>query len=231
MFHQYGKQLFCIGIPCDEARHFHGKLIGKPHDRQKLLLVLRERVNHGSGEGCINVGVVVGQHSRLGKRPKIQIDSRKPALAGIKQRFNLCVREAGPAAVGVNGKLCVVEAELLRADLIYPVPQSHHLCGSQKAIPAGDNQMHIRRQPVGQHTKKRGDTLIRQKMKIVHEDIAGCFSRQLMAEIIHQKSTTGDICGADIVHQKVKTCPGKSVLYAFPKNCNVIGIYADSDDM
>ena len=91
--------------------------------------------------------------------------------------------------------------------------------------------MHIRRQPVCQHTKERLDASIRQEMKIVRKDIAGCFSRQLMAEIIHQQSAAGGIRGADIVPQEVKTCPSKSVLYAFPKNSKVIGIYTDANDM
>ena len=90
--------------------------------------------------------------------------------------------------------------------------------------------MHILGQPVCQHTKEGGDAPIRQEVKIVHKDIAGFFSRQLMAEIIHQQSA-GGIRGAGIVPQKVKTCPRKSVLYAFPKNRKVIGIYADANDM
>ena len=68
-------------------------------------------------------------------------------------------------------------------------------------------------------------------MKIVHKDIAGFFSRQLMTEIIHQQSAAGGIRGAGIVLQEVKTCPSKSVLYAFPKNSKVIGIYTDANDM
>ena len=60
---QYGKQLFCIRVSCDEACHFHGKLIGKPHDCQKLPLLFWERVNHGSGERSVNVGIMVRQYS------------------------------------------------------------------------------------------------------------------------------------------------------------------------
>ena len=67
--------------------------------------------------------------------------------------------------------------------------------------------------------------------EIVHKDIAGFFSRQLMAEIIHQQSAAGGIRGAGIVPQEVKTCPSKSVLYAFQKNSKVIGIYTDANDM
>ena len=119
---------------------------------------------------------------------------------------------------------------MLHADLICPVPQPHRLRGRQKAIPAGDNQMHILRQPACQHTKERGDAQIRQEMKIVHEDIAGGLSRQLMAEIIHQQSAAGCVCGADIVPQKVITGAGKGVLCAFPENRKVIRIYADANN-
>ena len=66
---QYGKQLFCIRVSCDKMRHFHGKLIGKPHDCQKLPLLFWERVNHGGGERSVNVGIVVGQRSVFGKCP------------------------------------------------------------------------------------------------------------------------------------------------------------------
>ena len=105
---QYGKQLFRIGVSCDEARHFHGKLIGKPHDRQKLLLLFRERVDHGGGERGINVGIVVGQLPTLGECPQVQIDGGKPALAGIEQGFDLRVGKLGTASVSINGKLRVV---------------------------------------------------------------------------------------------------------------------------
>ena len=52
-----------------------------------------------------------------------------------------------------------------------------------------------------------------------------------MAEIIRQQSPTGGIRGAGIVPQEVKTCPNKGVLYAFPEDLKIIGIYADADDI
>ena len=77
--------------------------------------------------------------------------------------------------------------------------------------------MHIRRQPVCQHTKERGNASIRQEMKIVHKDIAGFFSRQLMAEIIHQQSAAGGIRGAGIVPQKVKPARAKASCTLFQR--------------
>ncbi|WP_252208458.1 hypothetical protein [Enterocloster citroniae] len=68
-------------------------------------------------------------------------------------------------------------------------------------------------------------------MKIIHEDIAGGFSRQLVAEIIHQQTAARGVRGTVIVPQEVKALTGKGVLCAFPEDGEVIGIYADADDI
>ena len=67
-------------------------------------------------------------------------------------------------------------------------------------------------------------------MKVVHENIVGRISRQLMAEVIHQQSAAGCIRGTGVIPQKIKAGTGKRLLYAFPEDRKVIGIHADADD-
>ena len=134
------------------------------------------------------------------------------------------------AAVGIDGQLRVVQPQLLRTDLIDPVPQPDDLRSRKKAVTAGNNQMHISGQTPRQHAEETGNAFICQKVKIVYEHIAGCFSRQLAAQIICQQSAAYDIRGAGIVPQEIKALTGKGVLYAFPKDGKVIGIYADPND-
>ena len=225
-----GEDLPRVRIARDILRHLHGKLIGKPHNRQKLPLLFRQRIDHGSGKGGINVGMAAGQHTALGERAQIQIHGGKPALAGIEKAFDLRIGKLRAAAVRINGKLRMVEAQLLRADLIHPRPQPHHLRSRQKAIPAGDDQMHIRRQPVCQHTEKQRGALVGQQVKIVDEQIAGRFPRQLMAEIVRQQASAGGVRGTGILPQQVDARAGKGVLRAPPEDRKIVGIHADADD-
>lgn len=124
----------------------------------------------------------------------------------------------------------MVQAQLLRADLIDLCSQPHRLRSGQKTIPAGDDQMHIDGQPVCKHTKKQRGASVRQQVEIVNEDVAGCFSRQHMAEVIHQQSAARCVRGAGVFPQKGETCVGKRLLYAFPEDGEVAGVYADADD-
>ena len=224
-----GEDLPRVRIARDILRHLHGKLIGKPHNRQKLPLLFRQRIDHGGGKGGINVGMAAGQHTALGERAQIQIHGGKPALAGIEKAFDLRIGKLRAAAVRINGKLRMVEAQLLRADLIHPRPQPHHLRSRQKAIPAGDDQMHICRKPVCQHAEKQRGALIRQQVKIVDEEITGRLARQRMAQIIYQQAAARRVRRAGILPQEGKARAGKRLLCAFPEDRKVIGIYADAD--
>ena len=132
-----------VPIACDILRHFDGKFIGKPHDRQKLPLRFRQRIDHGGGKGGVDVGMAAGQYAALGERAQIQINGGEPPLAGIEKALHLRVGKLCAAAVGIDGQLGVVKAQLLRADLIHFCPQPHRLRGGQKTVPAGNDQMHI----------------------------------------------------------------------------------------
>ena len=228
---QHRQQFFRVSVLGDKTGHLHSEFIGKTHDCQKFPLLFRQRVDHGGGEGGVNVGVTVGQRTALGKRPKIQIDSRKPALTGIEQRIHLCIGEADSAAVGINGKLRVVQPQLLRADLIYPVSQPDDLRSGQETIPAGNDQMHIAGQAVCKGAEKTRDAIVRQQVEIVDEQVAGGFPRQLTAEIVCQQSPSGSIRGTGVVPQEVKARPGKSVLHTLPEDGEVVGVHADTDDL
>ena len=54
---QHGENLPSVRVACDTLRHFDGKFIGKSHDRQKLPLFFRQRIDHGGGKGGIDVGI------------------------------------------------------------------------------------------------------------------------------------------------------------------------------
>ena len=73
-----------VPVACDALRHFDGEFIGKPHDRQKLPLRFRQRIDHGGGKGGVNVGMAAGQYAALGERAQIQINGGEPPLAGIE---------------------------------------------------------------------------------------------------------------------------------------------------
>ena len=91
--------------------------------------------------------------------------------------------------------------------------------------------MHIGRQPICQHTKEQGGTLVRQQMKIVNEDVTREFARQHMAEIVHQQPAACRVRWAGILPQEGEPCAGKRLLNALPENRKVVGIHADTDDM
>ena len=68
---QHGENLLSVRVACDTLRHFGAKFIGKPHDRQKLPLFFRQRIDHGGGKGGIDVGIAAGQHAALRERSQI----------------------------------------------------------------------------------------------------------------------------------------------------------------
>ena len=218
-----------VPIACDILRHFDGEFIGKPHDRQKRPLRFRQRIDHGGGKGGVDVGMAAGQYAALGERAQIQINGGEPPLAGIEKALHLRVGKLCAAAVGIDGQLGVVKAQLLRADLIHFGPKPHRLRGGQKTIPACNDQMYICGQAVCQHTEEQRGALVGQQVKIVDEEIAGRLNCQRMAEIVHQQSAASGVCRTGIVPQNVKPGPGKRLLYAFPEDGEVVGVYADAD--
>ena len=228
---QHGEDLRRIRIPCDILRHFDGKLIGKAHYRQKLPLPFRQRIDHSGGKSSVDVRVSAGQHAALGEGTQVQIYGREPALAGIEKAFHLRIGKLCPAAVGINCKLRMVEAQLFHADLIYLAPQPHRFRSGQKAVTACNDHMHICRQPICQHAKEQRCALVRQQMKIVNKDITGGFARQHMAEIVHQQPAACRVRWAGILAQEGEPCAGKRLLYALPENRKVVGIHADTDNM
>ena len=79
----------------------------------------------------------------LRERPQVQVDGGEPALAGVEQRFRLRVGKLRAAAVRVNGQLRMVQPQLLCAEPVDPRPQPDDLCGGQKAVAAGDDQVDV----------------------------------------------------------------------------------------
>ena len=144
-----------VPVACDALRHFDGEFVSKTHDCQKLPLRFRQRIDHGGGKGGVDVGMAAWQHAALGERAQIQINGGKPPLAGIEKTLHLRVGKLRAAAVGIDGQLGVVKAQLLRADLIHLAPQPHRLRSGQKTVPAGNDQMYICGQAVCQHTEEQ----------------------------------------------------------------------------
>ena len=212
-------------------RHFRGKFVGKTHHREKFLLPLRQRLDHGGGEHGENIGITFGQRPMLRERPQVQVYGGKPPFAGIQQGFDLRIGKLGTASVRINGKLRVVQPQVFRADLVNLAPQPDDFRSGQKPVPAGNDQVYVAWQTVCKGAEKIGNAAVRQQVKIVNKDVAGGLSRQFMAEIIRQQSPTGGVRGAGIVPQEVKARPHKGVLCAFPEDLKVIGIDADADDM
>ena len=79
----------------------------------------------------------VRQRPVLGKRPQVQIDRRKPALAVIQQRIYLLIGKRGSAPLGIDRQLGMVKPKLRRADLIHLSAQPDKLCRRQKQVTAG----------------------------------------------------------------------------------------------
>ena len=178
---QHGDDLRRLCIPGDVTRHLHREFICEAHDREKRLLLLRQRIDHRLRKGCIDVGLPARQLPVLGKCPKIQIYRREPALTRVQQGLDLRIREIRAAAMRIDRKLRVVESQLFRPDLIHLRPEPHGLRRRQETIPARDDQMHIGRQAMRQHTEKNRCSPIGQQMKIIDENKAGRLSHERMA--------------------------------------------------
>ena len=87
----------------NKARHFDCKFIRQPHHRQKLPLLLSQRIDHCCGKKRINIRIFICQTSVLRQITHIQINRRKPSLAGIKQALDLLLIQRKPAAFAING--------------------------------------------------------------------------------------------------------------------------------
>ena len=102
------KQILRIAVIGHKSRHLGGELVGKTHHRQKLALLLRQRIYHGGNKHGVYVRIAVGQRASLGERAQIEVHGGKPPLAGIQQAFDLLIGKLRSAAMCVNGKLRVV---------------------------------------------------------------------------------------------------------------------------
>ena len=82
---QGGEGLVGLRVFGDEPCHLRGKLVGQPHDCQKLLPLGREGVDEGVEEHLINVRLRIGQGPLFCEKAQVQIDRGKPPLAGVEQ--------------------------------------------------------------------------------------------------------------------------------------------------
>ena len=230
LLRQCGQQLFCMGSFCNKVRHFQRKFIRKPHNREEFSCIHRQGRNHCGGKHGVDIGFTVGQSAAFRKRTQMQINCGKPTLTRIKQGGNFCIRKGSATAVCINGKLCMVQTQLCRAKLTEPAAQTYLCRKGQKTVAACYNDMHIFGQTVRQRAEKGSGVYICQQMKIVNEKIAWLLSCKRMAKVICQQTAAGGIRRAGIIQQNGKPCTQKGILYAFPENCEIVGIDADTDD-
>ena len=226
-----GQDLLCVLVPGDFSGHIHGELISQAHHRQEFPLAGGQGVDHGGGEHGINVRAAVGQGPPLGQSAQVQIDGGEPPLAGIEQGLDLRLRELGPASVGIDGQLRVVQPQLVRADETQPPPQADGLLRGEEAVPAGHDQVDGLGQPVGQGTQKGGGSAIGEQMEVVDEDVPGDLPGKGPAQVVRQQTGPGVVGGAGAVGQKAQPGVDKGVLHALPEDGQVVGIDADPDDM
>ena len=139
--------------------------------------------------------------------------------------------QSKPAAKPAPAEKPVPQPEPKPDQKAAPAQQVAAFLCRKKAVTAGNDQMHIFRQPPRQRANETGNAFVCQKVKIVYEQIAGRFARQLAAQIVCQQSAARGIRGTGIVPQEIKALTGKGVLYAFPEDGEVVGIYADADDI
>ena len=94
--------------------------------------------------------------------------------------------------MGVDGKLRVIEPQLLHADLVEVPAEAHDLARWQKPVAAGDDQMRVFGQARADAADKADGALIAQKMEIVQEEIVGRFpGGKRPAELLHHAPGTG----------------------------------------
>ena len=149
-----------------KARHLGGKFVCQPHDCQKFLPVRRQRVDHCRGEHFENIRACVWEPAALGKRAQVQIDCREPALARPKKRLQLLLGKLCAAAVGIDGKLGVVEPQVLHADLVQISAQADNLARGQEPVAAGNDQVRILGQARADAADEAHGALVAQQMKI-----------------------------------------------------------------
>ena len=213
---QHGDDLRRLRIARDVTRHLDRKFIREAHDREKGLLLLLQRIDHRLREGRIDVGVPARQHAVLGKCPEVQVHRREPALARVQQGLDLRIREIRAAAMRVDRELRVVEAQLLRPDLVHLRPEPYGLRRRQETIATRDDQMHIGRQTICQHAQKDRGPPIRQQVEIIDENKAGRLSRERMAQIIHQEPRARRIGRAAVVPEEIQAGAREGVLHTSP---------------
>ena len=77
--------------------------------------------------------------------------------------------------MGVDGKLRVIEPQLLHADLVEVSAEAHDLARGQESVAAGDDQMRVFGQARADAADEADGALIAQKMEIIQEEIVGRF--------------------------------------------------------
>ena len=227
---QRGKELFGVRVPGDEARHLGGKLVREAHHREKLALPPRQRIDHSGGEHAVDVRALVGEGPALRDRAQVQIDRGKPALARVEQLVDLSVRKLRPAAVRVDSQLRVVEAELLRANLVDPAAEPQQLCHRQKSVAAGDDEMDVFRQTARQRAEEARCAPVGQQVEVVEEDVAGPFTGERVAEVVGQQAPAGGVGGAGIIPQELQPRVAERILHALPEDGEIVGVDADAHD-
>jgi len=109
---------------------------------------------HRRREYGINVRVLTQQDAPFSQGVEVQVDGGEPPLAGAQQAIHLCFGQIHAAAVGVVGKLGMVEPQLFLADAVQAVPQPEDLLFGQKVVPACHDQVNILRQAICQSAQK-----------------------------------------------------------------------------
>ena len=213
---QHGDDLRRLRVAGDVTCHLDREFIREAHDREKGLLLLRQRIDHRLREGRVDVGLPTRQYPVLRKCPEIQVHRREPALARVQQVLDLRIREIRATAMRIDRELRVVESQLLRPDLVHLRPEPHGFRRRQKPIATRDDEMHIGRQAMRQHAQKDRGPPIRQQVEIIDKNKTGRLSRERMAQIIHQEPRTRRVGWAAVVPEEIQAGAREGVLHTSP---------------
>ena len=134
--------------------HFHSEFIRKPYHGKEFLHFGRQVFQHRRREHGINVRVLTQQDAPFSQGVEVQVDGGEPPLAGAQKAIHLCFGQVHAAAVGVVGKLGMVEPQLFLANAVQAVPQPEDLLFGQKVVPACHDQVNVLRQAICQSAQK-----------------------------------------------------------------------------
>ena len=214
----------------DKARHLGGKFVCQPHDCQKFLPPGRQRVDHCRGEHFENIRACVWEPAALGKRAQVQIDCREPALARPKKRLQLLLGKLCAAAVGIDGKLGVVEPQVLHADLVQISAQADNLARGQEPVAAGNDQVRILGQARADAADEAHGALVAQQMKIVEEQIIRRLAGGKRAAKLLQNQRCGSLAGRKIEGaEHIQPREPERILRAAPEHGQLFRVNAQPD--